>query len=325
MQRLPADLGRYYDDHIGFRSAFIQTNAWIRIRLLGVSPSKQLIVGRDHWFYLGDTHALAQYQGLARFDEPELARWLRVLEERHRWLSERGVAYLVVFVPNKPTIYPEFMPRNLPRLSEHSQLGQLIGYLQLNSTLPILDLRPDLLAARQNDRVYHRTDTHWNDLGAYLAYERILSRLGTDARSFEPAPVRFARRRQDGLGLVRIVGLSKSFPEETLALELTDRRAGVARAFRAEYVERVKRQLPIAFERSDNDLPRAVMFRDSFANALIPYLSENFSRILYVWNMNLLPRIIERERPDYVIQQFTERMLWQKLRTLAETRADPPP
>ncbi len=321
IQRLPRDLDRYYDDHLGFRSTLIAANAWLKIRLLGISPSEKLIVGRRGWFYLADAHVLDQYQGLARFDDHELERWGHVLEERHRWLSERGIEYLVVFVPNKSTIYPEFMPRTKPRLSDHSQLAQLLEHLQKNADLSLLDLRPYLANAKLDKRVYHRTDTHWNDLGAYLAYEQILARLENERWSLEPAPVRFERREQKGLGLVRLVGLSESFPEEMLVLELEARQAKLSRQFRGEYTERVTRQLPVSFERPGSNLPRAVMFRDSFANTLIPYLSENFSRILYVWDMNIRPRVIERERPDYVIQQITERMLWRSLRSLEEIRA----
>ena len=51
------------------------------------------------------------------------------------------------------------------------------------------------------------------------------------------------------------------------------------------------------------------MFRDSFGNALIPYLSENFSRILYVWNRDVDPRVVAIEQPDVVIQEVVGRFL----------------
>jgi hypothetical protein len=51
------------------------------------------------------------------------------------------------------------------------------------------------------------------------------------------------------------------------------------------------------------------MFRDSFANALVPYLSEHFHRILYVWQRDLDSRVVLVEQPDVVIQQIVGRFL----------------
>ena len=43
----------------------------------------------------------------------ELLRWGRVLEERRRWLAERGISYLLVLVPNKHRMYAQYMPPGL--------------------------------------------------------------------------------------------------------------------------------------------------------------------------------------------------------------------
>ena len=63
------------------------------------------------------------------------------------------------------------------------------------------------------------------------------------------------------------------------------------------------------FEHPDQRLPCAVMFRDSFATWLIPLLSEHFRRIVYTWQYTLDQGIVERERPDVVIQEMVERVL----------------
>ena len=65
----------------------------------------------------------------------------------------------------------------------------------------------------------------------------------------------------------------------------------------------------LVFEQEDTRLPRAVMFRDSFAIWLTPLLSENFSHIRYSWQYTFDREIIERERPDIVIQEMVERVL----------------
>ena len=51
------------------------------------------------------------------------------------------------------------------------------------------------------------------------------------------------------------------------------------------------------------------MYRDSMAIPLIPLLSENFHRIVYVSSQKLDRALIEREHPDVVIEEFVERNL----------------
>jgi hypothetical protein len=65
----------------------------------------------------------------------------------------------------------------------------------------------------------------------------------------------------------------------------------------------------ILYEHPEGQLPRAVMFRDSYASWLIPLLSENFSRILFSWQYTFDSEIVEREHPDVVIQEMVERVL----------------
>ena len=49
------------------------------------------------------------------------------------------------------------------------------------------------------------------------------------------------------------------------------------------------------------------MNRDSMANALMPLLSENFQRSVYVSSLALERETIEREHPDIVIDEIVER------------------
>jgi hypothetical protein len=290
---------------------------------LGISPSDKLIVGQDGWLFFGDDNAVAQYRGVARFDEAGLARWARVLEERRAWLKERGTHYLLVLVPNKHRIYGEYMPASLPRAHDGSQLDQLVDLLQAEARVPYLDLRPVLERASRGGRVYHKTDTHWNDRGAHAAYVAILERLAEIDRSLAPRPpvrVRAIERTTPGLGLARIVGLSRAFPERSLDLVVVDPRGQAPAARRARIEDRMRRQLPVTLGTRDPELATALVFRDSFADALVPYLSESFGRIAYLWDRDVDPRAVEAQPPDVVIQVITERFLNRPPRGVAELK-----
>jgi hypothetical protein len=312
LDELPHRIESWYDDHFGFRRQLIRMQSLLEIELFGTAPTDLLVVGRQGWLFFGDADAIASYRGLARLDPVQLLRWRQVLEERRDWLAERGIVFLVVLVPDKHLVYPEYMPTRLPRVSEVNPLSQLVDYLARNSNVDVLDLRPVLADARTRERIYHRTDTHWNDIGAYAGYSAILERLALRVPGLAgaaPAPVRFVRRMGPGLGLASIVGLAPLLREDLLELQLEDPKARVKPEYRAGYDERVRRMLPIALGVDDSKLPRAVVFRDSFANALVPYLSEDFRRVLYVWDRDVDPQVVAVEQPDVVIQEIVSRFL----------------
>ncbi len=303
----------YLDDRLAFRDALISIHARIKVGWLGASPSPKLIVGKDGWFFLNDEAAVAQYRGIAGFDARELETWKRVLEHRRDWLAARGVAFVLVMVPDKHEIYREYMPDAIPRVGGQRQHSQLVQYLAKHSTLQVVDLMPPLLEAKRAQRVYHKTDTHWNDVGAYLGYRKILDAVAVAlpqyAEVLRPVRVKPNRYLGRGIGLTSMVGLSDVYREEILELKKVAPQSQILMENKRGYARLEREQKPLAHGVPGAALPRAVVFRDSFSNALIPYLSENFRRVLYVWTRDVEARYVEREQPDIVIQQIAGRIL----------------
>jgi len=66
----------------------------------------------------------------------------------------------------------------------------------------------------------------------------------------------------------------------------------------------------IVTEIPGSTLPRAVMFRDSFTSWLAPFLSEHFSRIVYIWQNDFDASAVLAEKPDVVIHEIVGRHLY---------------
>ena len=306
-------LDDYLADRVALRDAMISLHARAKVGWFGASPSDKLIVGKDGWFYLNDETAVAQYRGLAQLSETELEGWKRVLEQRRDWLGEQGASFVVVLVPNKHQIYPEHMPDRISRLATDEQHAQLARYLAQHSDLHVVDLMPTLLAASRQQRVYHKTDTHWNDAGAYIAYEEILAAAARALPQFadvlQPVKVKSSRSIEKGIGLTSMVGLSAVYREDVVKFSKVAPRAQILMQDKQQYAKFEREQKPLALGVPVAGLPRAVVFRDSFSNALIPYLSENFRRVLFVWTRDVEAKYVIREQPDIVIQEIAGRLL----------------
>jgi hypothetical protein len=309
LRAYPRAFEAYWGDAFPFRRTLIRWHNLAKLHL-GVSPSDTVLVGRERWLFLRAFHGLRYYRAEQPFTPAELEQWRRALESRHDWLAARGIGYLFVAAPNKDSIYPEFMPARVRRAHAQSRLDQLVAHLGPRSRVPLLDLRHALLAAKGEDRLYRTTDTHWNDRGVRVAYDAILRRLQEWLPEIRPLPATAFEpyvRTLPGGDLAVMLGLPDVLPEESLELIPRVPRAGkpVAAVPRGAFWD------TLDMETGRPELPRAIVLHDSFMVMLLPFLSEHFSRVVYVWGDQLDPALVERERPHVVIEERVERNLFE--------------
>ena len=309
LRAFPAAAAHYFEDHFGLRARLVRWQARLRLRLLGSSASPDVIVGKDGWlFYAGDG-AAEDMASAVPFTRAELETWRTTLEHTRDWMEAHGVAYVFVLAPDKHAVYPEELPPSIHRVGAETRSDALVNYLREHSSVPVLDLRGPLMAAKAKERIYHRTDTHWNDRGAFVASEAIWHVL--TPRLGAPASGRDAFTEQavtvPGLDLAGMLGVAGAVTESDLRL--------VPRVpVRARIVEPARpdarlMDARLVTEHADRTLPRAVVFRDSFGSALVPFLSERFSRAVYLWQYNVDPDVVLAERPQVVIQEWVGRRL----------------
>lgn len=138
---------------------------------ISIEP-KRVVIGRDGWLFLGDRFAtnLSIDRRLASASDFEQGK--RIGAATAAWniyLSGKGVKLFKIMVgPNKGTIYPEYLP-NWARPADPNAMDALLAGA---GSAHYIDLRPALRAAksRQSAPLYFQTDTHWNALGAGVAF-----------------------------------------------------------------------------------------------------------------------------------------------------------
>jgi hypothetical protein len=313
LSKFPTAFERWFGDRFGLRDVLVRLNARALVQGLWVSPSERVVLGRDGWMYLGAEFTMFDYRKLNPFPRAMLDTWVQSLEAADRWLQARGSHLIVLIAPNGQTIYPEHVPKPYNRLPRPSRLTQLAKRLQ-STSIDFIDLRKPLRDAKARERVWQMTDSHWNARGAFIASQAVIERV----RAFYPDVPPLTRddydaREEMGLGgdLSGILDLRDVLLENHQQLVLRGpARAQAAAANVAFDPNRLDAWAhPKATEIDDPKAPTAVMFRDSFGTAMLPFLSERFRRIVYITEYPLDPVVLERERPDIVILQIVERRL----------------
>lgn len=304
----PGAFERYFDDHFAFRNRLIDGRAMLLWKGLRTSASDTVIAGKNDWLFYAADGGIDDWTQAEPFTQVELDTWRETLVRRQAFLSRRGIPFLFVIAPDKQMIYPEQMPDSLRRLRQDYRADQLAAFMKTRAPdVRIVDLRPSVIGAKSGELLYHRYDTHWNDRGALAGYQAMVAALREWFPSMRPL------QRGD-------FDTSPSVPsgDKTTMLGLRD--AGkiampglVLR--RGEGYRVVEPAVPdpygevgmLVTEHRDRALPRAIVYRDSFAGRLVPFLSEHFSHATYYWQNEFDFADIERDKPDVVIQEFVAR------------------
>jgi hypothetical protein len=300
----------FYRDHFGFRNAMIHAVAESRVLGIGDALNGNVIVGKDGWLFLrpdGD-HDLIAFRGLNPLSEAELDAWQNVLEKRQAFLSSIGVPFVVVIPPDKQTIYPEYLPNQYQIARHESHLDQLLNRLkETHSPVHVLDLRPALLAAKGPERLYHKTDTHWNDFGAFVGYTQIIHAVQDLLPKWHFVP----QTRDD----FAIQPLSKEVGDLARMMDTPDEFPEEGQSWIREKPFSIPPTLAdrnkISFmDNNDPTRPNLIIYRDSFSIALVPMLGPHFNRVVWAFQYELDPETIRQEKPDLVIDEFLERNLY---------------
>lgn len=314
LMEFPARYSRYYGDHFAFRKMLFRWNSFFHTYGLHASSMPDNVVfGKDGYLFLIRPGVTDYYRGLPLFTEEEMARIADRLEKRKAWLAQQGIDYYLFVPPLKSTVYPDKMPDIFKPVRPTSGMDQLKAYLDQHCSVKMIDARAPLIAGRQVRDTYYTTDIHWNPWGGYIGYQVLMDRL------LQAHPELGGRCLPDDY---IVKADTNDQGDLAMQLALNDKLTRVTYMMVPVAPQRYKevpehplpgkaffKYRPVFTQGPDPQAPKLLMFRDSFAVYLIPYLGEHFSEAVYVWSPMFIPDIVEQEKPDIVVQEMMELFL----------------
>lgn len=296
---------KYLSDHFGGRTTLVRWNARLNVELLHTSSSAIVTVGRGGWLLYSGEQALAPYQP----DKPQPSgaeAWAARAVMMRDALQARGIPFVLLVAPNPPSVAEDTLPAGYRR----EPVTNLDAFLSAakNTDLSIIDPRAALTAARAHTEVYLSTDSHWNSFGALVASNMLLQTLSQQSFAVTPWPTSsyslLTQAKPVG-DLAAALGLDGTANVTTVIFN----HEGLADPVPPPDYGITLQQPAQVYTMSTDTKPRAVIFRDSYANAMMPYLNESFSRTVYVRSRLVIPEVVDREKPDVVIMEIAERYL----------------
>ncbi len=322
IQSFFSEIDEYLNDHFGFREWMVyRYQREIKKRFSDVERISKVMKGLNNWYFFTGNNMLEDFTGRNLRSDNDLSEWIEAYRSKKRWLEKQGIPYLLIVPPNKMTVYGEFSGEPWAGQKGMSRLLQLKSMLQDGDSSTFLDLSPVLVGKRNDDNLFFKSDTHWTPYGAYLAYLAIAEKIeallaGSHFKrdfTFSQPVTRTCDKKENNCGdLTSMLLEYDSFDESYREVEHVSQCGNIS---------------PVDIELSNLDYSneehsfstncprgelRAVIFRDSFFSALVPYISENFKEVIYLWksfDQQNIEEILATFKPDIVIEEIGERTL----------------
>ncbi|WP_300036345.1 acyltransferase family protein [uncultured Roseobacter sp.] len=267
--------------------------------------------GQEDWLFLGNAFddTVAKLKLASPPDPANIEQETTLFANLAEAAETAGSRVALLISPNKSTIYPEYLPVGIEP-SERRYVSYFSERLDAIANLTVVDPTEDLLRTKQSaGLLYYRTDTHWNDKGAFRAFSVLADRIGL------PVPeVSFKASTPYSGDLVGISDLA-GFP------------VTAGDNWQIEWASQpdleslpLEHQPETSFGRTEivmNNAPLSEqtvwVIGDSFTNSVAPYINAAFQEVHYRghWNSKLrtLPQDLTtaKEKPDLIIVIRVER------------------
>ena len=288
----------WFSKRFAFRGAVVDAFSALREKLFQTG-NEQVVVGEDGFLYFADT--LDAYLQSDPLSEDELARIAASLSALSDYAEAHGAHLLFVAAPNKNTVYPEYMPKNyrIAKPDTPSDLDRLYAYLDTHTDVDYLDLRPVLEAHKEEALLYHRRDSHWNGVGAHIAYEAIMAHLSLPTPDFSEMERTQISTFEGDLDRLLYPGTTRYDDDTVYTYD------GLF-VYTSAYATEMDM---VITTRSAGEAGRLLCFRDSFASAMIGDLAISFSQVQLERSVPYRIDQLEVTNADIVIVEITERNL----------------
>ncbi len=312
----PKKFEDFYNDSFGLRNILLE----VYRRILGkvfnqVLVDKNVIKTDKDWYFHNEARYVKPnykyYYDHIIFSDKQLAAISDIFLAEKNYLDQKNIRYLYVIVPDKEAVYPEYYP--FPNfINANIQASQILSALNKKG-IPTLFLGPQMIETKKTTDIliYQKQDPHWDQLGAFFAYQAIVNKLkeyfpGIESLQLSDFDIKInsddPNREYDSKTLKPLI----KTPNEV--------------AEKVEHVESVG-----FYDKEDvlnkiNKINKVIVYGDSFfypqpwpyTGGALYFLKNNFKNTIVfgLSNSELDKKLIEKEKPDIFIRETIQRNLY---------------
>ena len=310
----------YLEDHRPFHNQLVRLNNFVDYYVFHRDPNGEVLPGKDGWLFYSskrDGDPVSAYKGRNLFTEEELSRIAENLTVTRDSLAAEGAEFVLLILPDKERMYPEFMPDYLGEPADEYGAAQLIDYLRENTGIRVVYPYEELMEAKEKTGalIYLQTDTHWTDVGGYTGAYALCRELGVPMLPPDSPELTVIRKKPETGDLVTMMNLGPFIPPESSFRFTGYDVHGVEEEkwdFFSEFIYHCK----------GADPRKLFVVRDSFGTALSDALGAQFDDSFMVHYQYYRPEMAAEQDPDIYVYECVERLLPNLLNFRYEGKAE---
>lgn len=301
----------WFNDRFYQRRFFIRTHDNLKAKINQSFGGKfqgndRVLVGDDNWLFWAQDNALRNFQNITEYSPDELKAMADYLDSVNEWCKKNGKHFYYFIAPDKHRIYGEHILRLRKVVPDsQSRTQKLITYLRENTDVNVIYPYDRLRDEKQKgDLLYYKNDTHWNMLGSYYGYQELMAQILKDYPQIAP---------------VQIVSYEdETWPEGDMvkmheALTPDNETVYKRPVFDSNYTcpENTSEKEFTCQNNAPKTKLSIALFRDSFTQGLLPYLTTTFNKSAYFWHYNLTASNLSylKDNTDIIVIEQVERFV----------------
>lgn len=285
------DFETYFSEHFALRQQLVTLDGYFKSKIFGTSSNDDVIVGKDGWLYYGET--VNDFLNIDTLSDRGINNIKNNLEIISDYCKQNEVKFVFTVAPNKNSVYPEYMPANYFPTGNSNNYERLYG--SFSEDFPYCDMKEVILSTESNIPLYHKKDTHWNNLGAYAGHTRLMEMLDVEKCPSGNWTVR-NDRKSDLADMIYPTG------------KADDTQVYTDYNFQYQYLGRFTGFDDITIKTfCEGKTGSLLMFRDSYGEAVLPYIAECFGSAEFSRSVPYRLDNIGNGGADNVILEIVER------------------
>jgi len=299
------DIEEYINDHFPIRNFFMNIRT-ISNKLIGKQNISDVYFGSDGYL-------LEKYDSLDNQDK-------LITTINKFYTNNSDINVNVMFVPNKIYVYHDKLPRNVDVYNQSELIDNI--YNLLDDNINKIKLSDILLLEKENYQLYYKTDHHWTSYGAYIGYREFV--LNNNINYIDISEFEIEKVTDSFMGSTysKVVDPMSS-DEDIMIFKYRDYNIDVdyvqsnkqeKTLYNYDYLDKKDKYAMfldnnhplITVTNNDiNDDSNILLIKDSYANSMVPFLVNHYSKIHVID-----PRYYKRNISNYIEENDIQNVLF---------------
>ncbi|MDO5011631.1 MAG: DHHW family protein [Intestinibacter bartlettii] len=280
-------IGKYEDYKV---DQFYNRDFWINVK---IKADKLLLKKESNGVYLGKDDYL-----LEKFDKPIEENVSKNLEAINKFAQKyKNVKQYMLISPTAVNILSSNLPIAAPVNNQQEYLDNYAK--KLGSNITFVDTYTTLLEHKKED-IFYRSDHHWTSLGAFYSYQKLADVMNLSVKDSDDYDIELVSNTFEGALASKSGYRTKQkdkvkvyIPkneDDKVVVNYVEEQRKTATLYESEKLEeKDKYQVflggnhPIVkIDTASTSGKTLLIFKDSYANCFVPFLTSHFSKIILV-------------------------------------------